>query len=99
MASDKEVDVSQKFGFLSFKPSCLQVFNTAGWFVFALFWANSFQSMVSNGLLGVVITSIETRFQLTSGQSSWIAASYEIAAIPVLLVVSYVGSGLHRYNK
>ena len=96
MTGDKEVDISQRFGFLSFKPSCLQVFNTAGWYMFVMFWANCFQSVLCMALPSLVISTIETRFQMTSAQSAWIAASYEIATIPVLLGISYVGSSLHR---
>ena len=40
---------------------------------------NAFGSMVNNGLIGVVLSSIETRFGLTSTESSWIVTTYDVA--------------------
>ena len=52
--------------------------------------------MIAIGLMGSVVTTIEKRFDLTSVQSSWIVASYDISALAMLLVVSYVGAKGHR---
>ena len=53
---------------------------------------NCFMSMVAQGLPGVVLSSIERRFDLASAQSSWIASSFETAGAPALLVLAFVGS-------
>ena len=84
------------YGWFSFVPSCLQKINKAGWFLFFMCLANIFQSMTINGLVGVVLSSLETRFGLTSSQSSWIASAYDVSTVPVLAIVSYFGSRSHR---
>ena len=42
------------------------------------------------------MSTIERRFGLPSRQSAWIAATYEIAGAPALLVIGYLGSSLRR---
>jgi len=54
------------------------------------------QSMSVNGLIGVTISTIERRFALSSSQTAWITSAYEIAGIPALLVVGYIGSKIRR---
>lgn len=76
------------FGWFSFTPKCLQVFNTAGWYLFFIFMANNIQGITTNGLVGVVMTSLETRFGLASVQSSWIPAVADVSAVPAILAVS-----------
>ncbi|CAH1775816.1 unnamed protein product, partial [Owenia fusiformis] len=53
-------------------------------------------SMCSNGFLSTGISTIEKRFELSSSWSSWIAASYDIASVPGLIIVSYWGAVGHR---
>jgi len=54
------------------------------------------QAVAVNGLLGVNMSTIERRFALSSSQSAWIAATYEISGVPALLVIGYLGMALHR---
>jgi len=84
------------FGCLRCRPACLQFLASARWFLLFMCLSTFFQSMVVNGLLGVTISTIERRFGLSSSQSAWIAVSYEIAGVPALLVVGYLGSTLRR---
>ena len=51
-----------------------------------------YQSMVINGLSGVMMSTLEKRFSFSSVQSSLIASGYEFGTIPALLVCSYVGA-------
>ena len=74
-----------------FKRIFRQRFNTAGWFLFWMFMWNNFGSMVNNGLLGVVLSSIETRFGLTSTESSWIVTSYDVAGMCAMETKSHSG--------
>ena len=83
---------SYKYGWFGFTPSWLQRFHTAGWLLLFLSLGNSFQSGVVSGLLGVVLSTIETRFTLSSSQSSWIASAYDVGTIPVLLAFCLIGS-------
>jgi len=84
------------FGCLHFRPACLQFLASAGWFVVFMCLASFLQSMAVSGLLGVTISTIERRFALSSSQTAWIPATYEIAGAPALLVIGYVGSSLRR---
>ena len=84
------------FGCLHFRPSCLQFLASARWFLFLMCFAAFFQSFAVNGLLGVGISTIERRFGLSSSQTAWIPATYEIAGAPVLLVIGYIGLKLRR---
>jgi hypothetical protein len=59
--------------------------------VCGLSFANCHQSL-ANGLLGVVMSTIEKQFDLTSSESSWIASAYEFGPIPVLILLSFIGS-------
>jgi len=52
--------------------------------------------MAVNGLLGVTISTIERRFAFSSSEAAWIAASYEIAGAPAVLIIGYFGSTLRR---
>ena len=85
-----------RFGWFSFRPNCLQWLNRSVWFLIFMCYGNMFQSMLVNGLMGVVVSTLEKRFDLSSSQSSFIVSAYEIATIPVLIVVSYIGEKGHR---
>ena len=94
--TDNGDKLQTRFGYLRCRPDCLQFLTSARWFLLFMFLTAIFQSMVVNGLVGVTISTIERRFALSSSQTAWIAASYEIAGIPALVVVGYLGSTLHR---
>ena len=49
-----------------------------------------FQGMVVNGLLSVVITSIERRFDLKSTETGFIASSYDMACVLCLIPVGFI---------
>ena len=85
-----------KYGCLGYCPACLQFLTGARWFVLFTCLAVFFESMVVIGLVGVNMSTIERRFGLASSQSAWIAASYEIAGAPALLVIGYLGLTLRR---
>ena len=85
-----------RFGCLRCHPACLQFLASARWFLLFMCLSTFFQSMVVNGLLGVTISTIERRFGLSSSQSAWIAGSYEIAGVPAILVIGYLGATLRR---
>jgi len=84
------------FGCLRCRPACLQFMATARWFLLFMCIAVLLVSMLANGLMGVNISTIERRFALSSSQVAWIAVTYEIAGSPGLLIIGYLGMGLHR---
>jgi len=94
--ADGDAKCRARFGYLGCRPDCLQFLTSAGWFLVFICLAAFFQSMIVNGLVGVTISTVERRFALASSQTAWIAASYEIAGAPALLVIGYFGSTLRR---
>jgi len=84
------------FGCLRCRPGCLQFLASARWFLFFMCMSVILESMAVNGLLGTTISTIERRFALSSSQTAWIAVSYEVAGVPALLVIGYLGSTLRR---
>jgi len=99
-SDDLEADDSgtfqTRFGYVRWRPDCLQFLTSAGWFLVWICVAAFFQSMIVNGLVGVTISTIERRFALASSKTAWVAASYEIAGAPALLLIGYFGSTLRR---
>ena len=81
-----------RYGFGSWRPSFLQCLNVVPVLVGIGSVGICCMFMVVTGLLGVVLSSIERRFDLTSSQGGWISAGYDIGSIAVLLALSYIGS-------
>ena len=84
------------YGCVCWKPRCLQFLNTARWYTLFIFLANFFQGLVVNGLVGVVLSTLERRFSLTSVQSSWIVSVYDVASVPFIIATIYIGARCHR---
>ena len=59
--------------------------------VFLLCLAGALQGILVNGLINVVISTIEKRFGIQSTETGFIANSYDIASFLFLLPVSYLG--------
>jgi len=99
-SEDPQADSSGRFqtgfGCLRCRPGCLQFLASARWFLLFICIAVFVQSVIQTGLVPVTISSVERRFGLSSSQSAWIAVSYEIAGVPALLVIGYLGSTLRR---
>jgi MFS family permease len=84
-----------RYGCFGFLPDRLQWLNNIRFAVLFISLAHCFQN-TANGLLGVSLSTMEKRFDLSSSQSSWIASAYEIGQIPTIIVISYFGNRLHR---
>jgi len=84
------------FGYLGYRPACLQFLARARWFLVFMCLSVFCHAIAAKGLLAVIISTIERRFGLSSSQTAWIAASYEIAGVPALLIIGYLGSTLRR---
>jgi len=85
-----------RYGCLGCRPACLQFLVGIRWFLLFTFLATFCHLLVDNGLVGATISTVERRFGLHSSQSAWIAASYEIAGAPAVLIIGYLGSSLRR---
>ena len=77
-----------------FKLKFLNSFRSPRWFLVFLCMAATIQGLCINGLVNVVITSIERRFGLKSAESGIIASSYDIGSLIVMVPVSYFGGRL-----
>lgn len=89
-SEDTTADV-QRYGCGVFRPAWLQRLNSIVGAVTFITIANLLLN-VTEGLLGVVITTMERRFDLSSSQSSWMASGYEFGAVPTLVLVSLFGT-------
>ena len=96
MTSEELSDTQWRYGWLRFTPDCIQCLNTAKWWLAWMCVGNTFQSMTVNGLMSVGLSSIEKRFDFSSSQSSFIANAYDFSTIPVIIIVSCIGSRAHR---
>ena len=96
VAVDKRGSFQTRYGCLGCRPSCLQFLTGARWFLLFTGLAIFCQAMVVSGFVGATISTIERRFGLSSSQTAWIPATYDIAGAPVMLVIGYLGLTLRR---
>ncbi|CAH1775633.1 unnamed protein product [Owenia fusiformis] len=73
------------------QPTGCQRLRNAKLMLFCLCWAGAIQGLVVNGLVSVVISTIERRFDLSSTETGIIASSYDIMSVLCLIPVSYFG--------
>lgn len=85
-----------RYGWKKLKPGWLQCCNRPIWVLQCFCAASIIQSLAVSGFLGVIISSLEKRFDLSSLQSGLIPATYEAAGVLVLILVSYYGSNGHK---
>ncbi|XP_070568566.1 solute carrier organic anion transporter family member 4C1-like [Ptychodera flava] len=84
------------YGWLSWRPDCLQRFNKIGWLVSAMGSLIVVQGMILNGLVPAVSSTVATRYQLSSTQIGVIVAMYDLT---VLALVPFVSYALASKNK
>jgi len=89
--TDDEDEMDVRYGCWRSHPSWLQPLNNIAGFMVFVCLANCVQSL-ANGLLGVVLSTVERHFDLSSSSSSWIASCYEIGQIPVLVAIALLGT-------
>lgn len=78
-------------GLLTWRPTFLQRFAKAKWFLVFQCWFVLAQGMIVSGLSGVVISSLERRFSLKTNEVGAIVSCYDIAAAIMAVFVSYYG--------
>jgi hypothetical protein len=91
MGCRSKTDADLRYGCGNYRPASLQCLGNAVGAV-AIISAANFLLNFTNGLLGVVISTIERRFDLSSSQSSWMASSYEFGSMPALILISLLGT-------
>ncbi|XP_053330553.1 solute carrier organic anion transporter family member 4C1 [Spea bombifrons] len=83
-------------GWGSFIPSCLQYCNNPKGYLVMYSLLAVMQGTAVNGLVNVVISTIEKRYDLNSSLTGLISASYDIAFCLLSLVVSFYGQRGHK---
>nr|XP_002737394.1 PREDICTED: solute carrier organic anion transporter family member 4C1-like [Saccoglossus kowalevskii] len=79
-------------GWFSIRPKWLQRFNTAPGLALAVSLLMFVQGMAVSGFAFVSLTSIETRFQLSSTATGLILSTYDITGLIAAPIVSYFGA-------
>ncbi|XP_030830203.1 solute carrier organic anion transporter family member 4A1 [Strongylocentrotus purpuratus] len=83
-------------GWGPFKPKCLQCCNRpAGFLVFVCIFG-FVQGMTVNGLVYVVTTTLERRFNIPSIRSGFISSCYDFGTLIVVAFVTYFGERAHK---
>lgn len=83
-------------GWFGFRPKCFQFFNRPGGYLFFLCLFTLAQSTTVNGLIYVVITTLERRFNLPSARSGAISSCYDFSVMIVVIFVTYFGEKAHK---
>ncbi|CAG0922011.1 unnamed protein product [Notodromas monacha] len=73
------------------RPEFAKRFRTPAWMLFCFCLASFIQGMVVNGLVNVIISTVERRFQLSSTESGLIASFYDIGYFFCAIPVTYFG--------
>lgn len=88
--NEDEEDLTCGYG--TYRPKWMQVFNTPQALLVFLSFAGFVQGFIVNGVINVNMSTLERRFGFTSSKSGWIASVYDLAAAPMALFVTFMGS-------
>ncbi|XP_069117272.1 solute carrier organic anion transporter family member 4A1-like isoform X2 [Argopecten irradians] len=75
---------------------CFKCFNKIQFYVLWMCLIGFVEGAAVNGVVNIVLTTLEKRYSLASSQSALIVSSTDIGAILFVLLVSYFGSKGHR---
>eukprot|EP00057_Strongylocentrotus_purpuratus_P019729 XP_011674203.1 PREDICTED: solute carrier organic anion transporter family member 4A1 [Strongylocentrotus purpuratus] len=89
-------DDNPECGWFRWRPNCLQCCNNiVGYTLFLSIFVIA-QGMTVNGLVYVVITTLERRFGFTSVRSGFISSSYDFTVMVIIIFVTYFGEKAHK---
>ncbi|XP_071489383.1 solute carrier organic anion transporter family member 4A1-like [Diadema antillarum] len=83
-------------GFGLWHPRFLQFCNSPVGFLVCLCCFGFTQGMTVNGIVYVVTTTLERRFNLPSVQSGFISSAYDFGVLIVVVFVTYLGERAHK---
>lgn len=72
--------------------SCLQFFNSIRWHVFWHCVFSFCEGFIVNGVINIIIVTLEKRYELTSKKSGMIASANDFGAAALLILVGYLGT-------
>lgn len=88
--------VVMNWGFTVFIFRCFQFFLGVRWFVVWLCIFGFVEGAAVNGIVNIILTTLEFRYNLQSSQSALIVSSTDIGALIFVLFVSYMGAKGNR---
>lgn len=88
---DQENNEEFRCGWCNYKPNWIQLLNNKGCALFTLTCAAFLQGTIINGMLPIMITSIEKRFNLQSVESGFISGAFNFSSLICLVPVTYFG--------
>ena len=95
--NDRDIESRiNRFGYGRFTPNWLQFFNHQHWLLFFLCTFILTAGMQATGFTGVVITSLEKRYELRSTETAFIASVYEISAAIVGTIAGFYACQGHK---
>ncbi|KAJ8020668.1 Solute carrier organic anion transporter family member 4A1 [Holothuria leucospilota] len=94
-ASEEDVE-DHRCGWFNIRPRWMQCFNRPAGFLVVIFLFSLAQSTTVNGLVYIVTTTLERRFNLPSTRSGSISSMYDFSVLIVIVFVTYFGE---RANK
>ncbi|XP_071850599.1 solute carrier organic anion transporter family member 4C1-like [Apostichopus japonicus] len=90
--NDEDDDDDPDCGWFNIRPKLIQCFNGPAGYIFI----SIAQSTTVNGLVYVVTTTLEKRFNLKSARSGSISSMYDLATLSVIIFVTYFGERAHK---
>ena len=54
------------------------------------------ENFIVNGVVGIIIVTLETRYELSSYESGMIASAYGLGGIPFLIIIGYIGDRVYK---
>ncbi|XP_072038988.1 solute carrier organic anion transporter family member 4A1-like [Amphiura filiformis] len=89
-------DASWRYGWVCLRPKFLQYLNNPKGYLFFLCVFVFAQGFTVNGMVYVVLSTLERRFNLPSVRSGFISSTYDLAVMCVVVFVTYFGERGHK---
>nr|XP_022328749.1 solute carrier organic anion transporter family member 4A1-like [Crassostrea virginica] len=96
MAQGTKENAKAKYGCWIFRPRCLQFLNTIKWHVFWHCIYSFCEGFIVNGVINIIIVTLEKRYELTSQRSGMIASANDFGAAVLFIIVGYLGTHANK---
>ncbi|XP_077990561.1 solute carrier organic anion transporter family member 4C1-like [Glandiceps talaboti] len=89
---EMDVEESSTCGWFNIRPQWMQRFSTAGWLAAAISSLMFVQGLMINGFVVINLSTIETRFGISSTMTGFLFSAYDLTVVVLILFVSYFGA-------
>ncbi|XP_077990558.1 solute carrier organic anion transporter family member 4C1-like [Glandiceps talaboti] len=79
-------------GWFNIRPQWMQRFNTAAWLATTISSLMFVQGIMINGFVVINLSTIETRFGISSTMAGFLFSAYDLTVVVLILFVSYFGA-------